>query len=418
MDKWDPLKLAKESKTFCVLPWVHQFTDQMNNIHLCCLDHADPIGKLSSNSFKELWNSKEIKDIRLDMLAGKKLKNCNWCNDRVDLGILNPRNKFNKLLLTDANIENTVKNTNVDGSVEEHKLFYLDIRFNNLCNLSCRTCGDMSSSTWAQENKKIPAVIYPGKHTGDYYTQILEHLDTVKQIYFAGGEPLIQKEHYMLLDELIKRNKTNCQLRYNTNLSKLQFGGKNVLEYWKQFDTVIIGASIDGNADKIEYWRNGCKWSNITENLKQIQQLGNVKLGISYTFSWPNSLNLFSTHKELVDKDLIKKENFGFIVLSQPLWYSIDILPKFKKESLREELIRYSNWILDFNDPKCNHLITVINFILKKLESNPNADNERLLQFAKMTKELDLKRKQNFWETYPEHLDMKEYIELELGFKF
>ena len=63
MDDWEPLKLAKESKTFCVMPWIHQFTNQVSKVKLCCLDSDKPIGDLSKNTLKELWNSENIKQI-------------------------------------------------------------------------------------------------------------------------------------------------------------------------------------------------------------------------------------------------------------------------------------------------------------------------------------------------------------------
>ena len=266
MDDWEPLKLAKESKTFCVMPWIHQFTNQVSKVKLCCLDSDKPIGDLSKNTLKELWNSENIKQIRLDMLSGKKIVNCKWCDDR-DSTTYSFKHYQNNLFLDNTEIQNVINSTEKDGSLQNHKLFYLDIRLNNLCNLSCRTCSEISSSVWAIENGREDFLFYPGKHNGDYYNQIIEHIDNVKSIYFAGGEPLIQKEHYELLEELISRNRTECPLRYNTNLTKLVYNKKNVLDYWSKFKKIWVMVSVDGNHSNLEYWRNGTNYGILLKNL-------------------------------------------------------------------------------------------------------------------------------------------------------
>ena len=106
---------------------------------------------------------------------------------------------------------------------------YWDIRFSNLCNLSCRSCGYIFSSNWYQDQAKLaggdwklknPVMNYAGRTETDMWEQLEPHLDYVEQIYFAGGEPLLMEEHYKILDELVRRERFDVRLVYNTNFTK------------------------------------------------------------------------------------------------------------------------------------------------------------------------------------------------------
>ena len=104
---------------------------------------------------------------------------------------------------------------------------YWDIRFSNLCNLSCRSCGHIFSSSWYKDQvalagpewaKNNSVLNYAGRFETDMMEQLMEHLDYVEQIYFAGGEPLMMDEHYVILDELERRGRFDVRLIYNTEL--------------------------------------------------------------------------------------------------------------------------------------------------------------------------------------------------------
>ena len=47
---------------------------------------------------------------------------------------------------------NLYANTKQDGSLNTPPI-YLDFRFGNLCNFTCRMCGSYASSSWAKEEK-------------------------------------------------------------------------------------------------------------------------------------------------------------------------------------------------------------------------------------------------------------------------
>jgi hypothetical protein len=107
--------------------------------------------------------------------------------------------------------------------------------------------------------KDYPQFMYAGRDKDDMWNQMQEHIPYLEQIYFAGGEPLIMEEHYNVLKELVRLKRFDVRLQYNTNFSRLNLKDENVLDYWKLFNNVSIGASLDAMGPRAEYIRKGTK---------------------------------------------------------------------------------------------------------------------------------------------------------------
>ena len=49
-EEFKPLELAKKSKTFCILPWIHQYVGPPGDVKPCCVyEHQQEIGNLKKN---------------------------------------------------------------------------------------------------------------------------------------------------------------------------------------------------------------------------------------------------------------------------------------------------------------------------------------------------------------------------------
>ena len=136
------------------------------------------------------------------------------------------------------------ENTKPDGTAD-FIIKYWDIRFSNLCNMACRSCGTWFSSNWYEDHKKLTGappnhakIMKAGRSGNDIWEQLLKQFDHVEQFYFAGGEPIIMEEHLRILKELDKRKMYHVRLIYNTNFSKSHFKGSDIFELWNKFDSV------------------------------------------------------------------------------------------------------------------------------------------------------------------------------------
>lgn len=398
------------TETFCVAPWVHLYVHPTGEVKPCCIG-TSKIGDTKINSLKEIWDSDTVKEYRKKFLAGDFPSNCDTCARFEKNGIHSLRQSLN--LLFQDELEELKSQTLPDGGMKEFKLKYIDVRYSNFCNFKCRSCYDEYSSAILNEdnkekNKEGNIIIFPGKDENELVTQVLDHVEHAKKIYFAGGEPLIQPEHWKVLDKLIELGKTDVELYYNTNLSSLKYKDKNILNYWKKFTNIIVAASIDGWNEAAEFWRSGTKWNTIADHVQQIQQqTPHVRLGTTTTIGWPNLWNALEFIDHCIDTNFIDP-NFIYInVLQGPEVYSLTSLPAFKKIAAKNRITETLNKLktlkLD-NGLLYSNLSGLISFIDSK------STEGKLKVFNDVTSRLDRLRNENFFEAFPEHNDMKPYL--------
>ena len=206
--------LIFENKSFCMYPWIHLHAFPTGEAYPCCnTEMPKLVGNTRHNTLEEIWHGSKMQDIRAKMLRGEAVKGCSRCYEQEDSGFFSMRMSANKhfghhIALT-------------DNSAPPMKMIYWDIRFSNLCNLKCRSCGHIFSSNWYDDQVKLAGqewanhnnrINFAGKTEDDIWKQLEPQIDNLEQVYFAGGEPLIMEEHYRLLNELIKRGRTDVRL--------------------------------------------------------------------------------------------------------------------------------------------------------------------------------------------------------------
>jgi hypothetical protein len=243
-------------------------------------------------------------------------------------------------------------------------------------------------------------VEYTTGNEDDMIAQMLPHIPHLEQVYFAGGEPLIMKEHYTLLEKLIEAGKTDVRIQYNTNFSELRFKDKHVFEYWKHFKNVSVGASLDASGARAELMRKGTNWQQAVENRQRmIQEAPNVDFYIAATVSALNVLHVLDFHKEWVELGLIKAKDFNVNICQDSNWYRVDIYPPaFKEQVLIPAYERHIAWLepQDKLQRATNGFKSVINFMRAQDQSNLYP------KFISETNKLDKLREENTWKTFPE----------------
>ena len=62
----------KDNDTMCILPWIHMHPWPNGKTMLCCDSPWEThIGDLRENTLREVWNSPDMRQVRLNMLQGK-----------------------------------------------------------------------------------------------------------------------------------------------------------------------------------------------------------------------------------------------------------------------------------------------------------------------------------------------------------
>jgi organic radical activating enzyme len=337
------------------------------------------------------------------MIDGKRNIECTKCHAHEDAGINSHRTWSNKLF---DKAFGDVVNTNADGSLSEFNMRYYDIRFSNICNFKCRTCGQEYSSQWEQENLRnnVSHARKFSKNTNtEFLEDVLEHIPNMEIAYFAGGEPLITEEHYILLEEMIRRNKTDVILRYNTNLSNLRFKNKDLLGLWKHFTHDIqLSASIDHVKERAEYIRHGTDWGVVENNFNLIRQEPNIKIEINTVLSVFNYLTVDKFYSYLINNNMYVNSDAEYSLYSMvaPEYLAVHVLPDQFKQlgnvSIQRaiELMRNKQ----FKPGKIEQLRNA-----RRWAGNYESNWERLKdEFKQEITRIDLIRNEDFRKTFPE----------------
>jgi MoaA/NifB/PqqE/SkfB family radical SAM enzyme len=402
-------ELLIKSDTFCMMPWLHLHAFPDGRAYPCCfgLDQY-PVGDLNKSSMEEVFNGKDMREMRLNMLSNKPSRQCGKCYDQEKSGFFSLRLSSNKHFGHNIGM---IDNTQADGSAD-FVIKYWDIRFSNLCNFACRSCGTWFSSNWYEDHKKLTGkppdhakIMKVGRTADDIWNQMLQQFDHVEQFYFAGGEPLIMEEHYKILKELDRRKMYHVRLIYNTNFSKLTFKDMDVLELWKKFDSVSVGASLDAMGPRAEYMRKGTVWTDIETNRRRMQEVcPQVDFYISATVGLINALHVVDFHRTWSEQGYIKPQDFNFNLLQFPFWQRIDLLPESMKQKVKEKYESHIAWL----KPQ-DHLTRATKGFESGLDYMMRRDNfKNIEEFKSGMKKIDDIRNENILETFPELADLYE----------
>jgi sulfatase maturation enzyme AslB (radical SAM superfamily) len=392
-----------DSETFCMLPWIHLHGWPDGRAYPCCLGKGEyPVGNFKEKTMREIWNDTDMREMRVNMLADKPCKQCGDCYEQENAGFASMRNNSNKNF---GNFISEIDATRPDGSLPDMKLHYWDVRFSNICNLKCRSCGSIFSSRWYDDDVKLwgkelrPRVQFAGRHDEDIWEQMQEQIPHLAQIYFAGGEPLIMEEHNRILKMLIDKGNTSLGLIYNTNLTELKFKKENVLDLWKHFPNVCVAASLDDMGDRAGIIRSGTDWAQVEQNIRELKrECPHIDFMISPTLSMMNIWNFTKFHRYMVEQGFIQAQDFNLNILQGPKEYRIDVLPADLKEKFRLEFEEHIKWLepIDGIQRAVGGFKGAIEFMMA-------TDNSHLLSsFWETVNDLDWSRSENLVGIVPE----------------
>jgi hypothetical protein len=296
------------------------------------IDTSAGTGQYIPITLDEHWNGEHMRSVRLRMLRGESLPECEVCNDRL-LNTDVYRSYFNQMFghkYTEA-----IAATDATGYTTMKPVSW-DYRFSNLCNFKCRMCGDMLSSAWETEQRQYDMVNWHDPKNNwmrpEIKQQITKFQDSqieaefaqaveehrVEEVYWVGGEPLMYEQHWRYMRRIIELGDgPNVYARYNTNLSRVNYRGVDLytdilsgLRDWQ------ICASLDGTQEIGEYIRTGLNYNQWLENFRrgiEIQR-NRRQMRIDFTLTLPG---LFEVEKiqqlgQQLGVDILAKVVFSF----------------------------------------------------------------------------------------------------------
>jgi MoaA/NifB/PqqE/SkfB family radical SAM enzyme len=376
------------NKTFCPLPFIHIHSLPLGEGFLCCTAGCEKkenqVADFTKESLKDSMNNERMKQIRLDMIAGKEIPSCQSCYESEKLYNTSSRTQWLRAYNQDA-IDSFIENMNEDGSLKDPSMKFIDLRFSNSCNLECKMCGSGLSSKIMEKEIKIynrkdiqSSSLYSGKGVVSFLNvnpsilqEVKDQIQPGNSYYFAGGEPLIQEPHLELVKEFGKKNIYDVELMYSTNLSTLKYKGTNFIDEWIKFKKVKVFCSIDDIGERLEYVRVGSDWKKIKKNLKQLIKLKETHKNI-VNFKITQVVSIFNIYylPEFFDELLLLGADsqaifWNAIHLIGNKWMHPSCLPRYMKQEVEDKLNAFLATVPSrFSERMSKHIATKIREII------------------------------------------------------
>jgi hypothetical protein len=180
----------------------------------------------------------------------------------------------------------------------------------------------------------------------------------------------------------------------------MRFKDRHVFEYWKKFEIINVGASLDASGVRAELMRKGTDWEQVVDNRRRMMtEVPHVDFYISATISAMNILHVLDFHREWTELGLIEAKDFNINICQSPEWYRIDIFPEwFKQEVIIPAYQRHIAWL----NPQDQLRRATVGFqsVLNFLTANDR--NDLWPRFVQEIALLDDLRGEDFWATFPE----------------
>lgn len=277
-------KLCPNKKTFCVAPFMHGHVNTKGFLKVCCISQEQ--NKYKYSQIKKWFGSKELKQIRENLLNGIKDPICTACWDAEKAGKKSQRQIYNKYIgkiLEDHWQKNFDKNKKIQEVLKNPttctNITSFDLALGNHCNLKCTMCSPNSSSQILIEVKNNQSLkkfykddtpdsktfIWPKQNK--FYNWCKRNFKNAVHLKFTGGEPLLNPFILKTLKEMPEKNKKNGRIEFVSNLTTIN---ESILEQFKDWNEVWFMVSVDGTEKVFEYVRSGHSWSTLKNNLDLI----------------------------------------------------------------------------------------------------------------------------------------------------
>ena len=453
---------------FCLAKWT-QVTMHLHNgtTHSC--HHPEPhkvsLEELSRNP-TALHNSKVKKMARKEMLENKRPSECSYCWNVEDTS-----NSFSDRVFKSSEPWSEPYFDEISKSDWRSNFNpkYVEVSFSNTCNFKCAYCGPEYSSKWMEEiNDHGPYQLSfeyngtkrmeerntkPYKHSEDnpyvnsfweWFPDLYKSMDTFR---ITGGEPLLSKDTWKVLDFILETNEPNRNLKLSIN-SNLGVPDNLIDRLIEKLDNIIrnnlvkeiiIFTSCDGYGIQSEYTRYGMNFEKLFNNIdKVLTSLPKVTIVVMSTF---NIFSVFSYESLIRKVHELKIKHFNphrywssSIILDtsylrQPSFMSFRLLKGYISEDFFDRWIKYMKFNSTYRSLNFLQMqnVTDVGFSTQEIEkvsrlkdiftSDQNLNDSELLQHKidlnTFVKQYETRRGLKVLEVYPELETFFEKIENE-----
>ena len=353
-------QVKNEEIWFCPAPFSLAYTSTLGELLPCSWAQEQVGPNIKNTKLMEYFlRDKRLNELRTEMTTvGSDLKQashtCYNCRHQEEEYGRSRRQASLKIQTNDhilwPRIRRTVDEFRKNGVVHlEDRIFEVQVKvFGNQCNLDCYMCIPYDSSTrlttmhsdyLKEENvfsdyskQHIPT---PKADTIDkVINQIADMAPYIYNLKLIGGEPLVMKKFYKLLEAVVETGHAKeIMLKYQTNMSVLEFEKIKISTFIPHFHQFEFTVSLDGIERENDYIRRRSNWDNIVRNMRHVSIYPNVTININGTISFLSVLRFHRLIEWAKDNgDMIKQINWSNI--RGPAKICANVLPQKLKDKL------------------------------------------------------------------------------------
>lgn len=375
-------RLKARSDFFCAAKWNELFLYLNHGNSNSChhpLPHAIPEDLLDDPYV--LHNTPHKLEQQRMMLSGQRPAECHMCWHIEDASSDAVSDRFVKSHRWQTDIEHLIPDP-------QHIPRFIEVVFDNLCNLNCSYCDSGQSSSWASRIQKNPihlesddrelyrtVYIKPGETKFKYVEAWLRWwpmiADRVEVLKISGGEPLISPSFWRFID--VMAHCPTLEFTINSNLSVEQHRLETFAQKSKNFQSIRISASIDAQNAIARYSRKGLDFDLFLSNCEFwcTQTPDNCFLNLQSTVSilsvwgFDQFLQLVMTLRKKYGRRVV---TFYATVVRYPEFQSVSLLPKSMRWQVCDNIEKVLHSAVDVFDPVET---LYINKILTYLRTDP-----------------------------------------------
>ena len=431
-------KLDTVSPSFCLAKWKQVSLHLTNGFNNSCYHpplHKIPVEEIAKNP-AALHNTRYKKQQREMMIHGERPEECFYCWAMEDNGKLSDRHYRSGEPWAIETFDSVVSDPRADTNPA-----YVEVNFNNACNLECSYCSPQFSSSWARQAKEYGAYPTSTPHNDPQHfasdrrvflnSEENPYVDAfwkwwpdlypeLKHFRMTGGEPLMDKNTYKVFDYVLENPKPDLHLNVTSNLSVEQKLWDKYIDYVKRIcnegekvEHFMQYVSVDGFGPQAEYMRANLDFNLMWDRVNQF--LEEVPYRSSLTFiATMNNLSVASFDSFLAGihglrqtySETYQRVWFDTPVLHTPKWQSMRLLPDqyaYKMETLMEWMMENAETpqtrFKGFKDYEIKRMDRDIAWMRDRTSVNMEQDKA---DFYRFFSEYDRRHGYNFLETFPE----------------
>jgi hypothetical protein len=203
---------------------------------------------------------------------------------------------------------------------------------------------------------------------------------------------------------MLKPYGKDIEIKYATNGTTLGISkGRTIHDYWPHFRSVAVNVSLDGIGPVYEYIRGNSNWTEVVENIQDIQTISNVSRVVgAVAVQVSNVLILDKMIEEFLDKMGVV---FYTNMVQHPNVLSVQVLPKALKDLAITRLQAVKLKVPDYKYVKENPIL--LGITLKQIDGvinylNAKDQHSKWKDCIEFNRRLDVTRNQSFLDVTPE----------------